>query len=172
MLHMTHTVCPFIWNWIRIYLSPHLLFSQRQVTEAFAIGLSLTISINNICLFVCGEASLTKRIDIDWAMCLPRNKFHDLCTSLMKWGPFLTGVPEYLYHRLRIRMPQSLYSFSDKYFAQNQTPSKKIRTLLHLDPSKPHLLQHPTWKARAFARQDGPTVLTHAPTSFTYSFCS
>ena len=45
------------------FIYPHICcFSKEKSMRAFVIGLSLTISINNICLFCTWKPSLTKRI--------------------------------------------------------------------------------------------------------------
>lgn len=75
-------------------------FSKEKSMQAFVISLSLTISINNICLFCTWEPSLTKRIHNYWAACLSRNKFHGLFTSLIKWGPFLLRISNGIYYLL------------------------------------------------------------------------
>lgn len=83
------------------FIYPHICcFSKEKSMRAFVISLSLTISINSICLFCTWASSLTKRIHIYWAACLPRNKFHGLFTSLIKWGTFLMRISNGLYYLL------------------------------------------------------------------------
>lgn len=53
----------------------------------------------------------------------------------------------------------------DKYFTQNQTPSEETWTSSHLLNRAPPPAGAPC-KARAFAGQNCPTVLTHMPISF------
>lgn len=120
------------------FIYPHICcFSKEKSMRAFVIGLSLTISINNICLFCTWEPSLTKRIHIYWVSCLPRNKFHGLFTSLIKWQPFLMRISNGLYYLLGELGFHIVYAIVKKYIysQQNQTPSKEMKT-----PSHPHLI--------------------------------
>lgn len=139
-------------------------FSKEKSMRAFVIGLSLTISINSICLFCTWASSLTKRIHIYWAACLPRNKFHGLFTSLIKWGTFLMRISNGLYYLLGELGFHIVWAIAKKIYIPN-----KIKLLQRKWRLLPIHIRSPSASATTYSqniRQAGPSHHPHSHTCF------
>lgn len=107
---------------------------------------------------------------ICWAICLPRNKFHDLLKSLIKWGPLLMRVPDYIYCTIselgfHIIYTLGMTNISDKI----KLPKRNLRPFRTENKSSliPYNIPH---RVRALDEPDCPVVLIHSPNSFTWQF--
>lgn len=95
-------------------------FSRSKQVETFAIGWSLTIPINSICVLVCGRERPTKWKD--------SNKFQDWLTHKPQGRLSASWILVHLQCTLWPFGFYMTYRVFIKYFWQNQTPLKYIKT--------------------------------------------